>query len=180
MDTKETKLSMTHIGQNNWTVYRHIRLDKNIPFYIGIGKDTNRPYNKKDRSNFWKSIIGKTKYIVEILFDNLTKEQAIEKEKEFIKLYGRIDLKTGTLCNMTCGGEGTGILNDDLECLRRKRIKETLTGRKVSEESKVKNCLNKKNRIPVIIKGIEYPSLRQAALALGIHKNTVKKLYFIK
>jgi hemerythrin superfamily protein len=114
---------MIQIGQNDWIVYRHIRLDKNIPFYIGIGKDTSRPRNKKDRSNFWKNIIGKTKYIVEILFDNLTKEQAIEKEKEFIKLYGRIDLKTGTLCNMTCGGEGTGILNDDLEYLRRKKIK---------------------------------------------------------
>ena len=79
MSTKETKLSTTRFGQNNWVVYRHIRLDKDIPFYIGIGKDINRPYNKKDRSTFWKSIINKTEYIVEILFEDLTKDE--------IKLY---------------------------------------------------------------------------------------------
>ena len=180
MNIKETKQSITQLGQNDWIVYRHIRLDKDIPFYIGIGKDINRPNNKKDRSNFWKSIISKTEYAVEILFDNLTKEQAIEKEIEFIKLYGRVDLKTGTLCNMTCGGEGTGKLNDDLEYLRRKRIKETLTGRKASEESIIKNCLSKRNRIPVTINNIEYPSLRKAGIALGMHKSTVKKLYLIK
>lgn len=171
---------MTPLGQNDWIVYRHIRLDKNIPFYIGIGKDINRPYNKKDRSNFWKSIIGKTEYTVEILFDNLTKEEAINKEIEFINLYGRIDLKTGYLCNMTCGGEGTGKLNEDLEWLRRRKIKRTLTGKKKSVVSKIKSCISQKNRMPVTIKGIEYPSLRQAALVLGIHKSTVKKLYYIK
>ena len=180
MNIKETKLNTTPLGQNDWIVYRHIRLDKNMPFYIGIGKDINRPYNKKDRSNFWKSIIGKTEYIVEILFDNLTKEQVIEKEIEFIELYGRVDLKTGTLCNMTCGGEGTSVLNDDLEWLRRRKIKATLTGRKASEESKIKNCLSKANRIAVTINNIQYPSLRKAALALGVHKNTIKKLYYIK
>ncbi len=179
MNIEETKQSITQNGQSDWIVYRHIRLDKNIPFYIGIGKSVDRPYNKKDRSTFWKSIINKTTYDIEILFNNLTKKQAIEKEIEFIKLYGRVDLKTGSLCNMTCGGEGTGVLNDDLEWLRRRKIKETLTGRKVSEESKLKNCLSKKNRIPVKVNGIEYPSLRQAALVLGIHKNTVKKLYLI-
>jgi hypothetical protein len=180
MNVKETKQNITQYGQNDWIVYRHIRLDKNIPFYIGIGKDINRPYNKKDRSNFWKSIINKAEYIVEILFDNLTKEQAIEKEIEFIKLYGRIDLKNGSLCNMTCGGDGTGILNEDLEFLRRSKIKKTLTGRKASEESKIKNCLSKINRIAVTINNVEYPSLRKAGLALGLHKNTIKKLYYIK
>ncbi len=180
MDIKETKRSISLHGQNDWIVYRHIRLDKNMPFYIGIGKDINRPYNRKDRSNFWKSIIGKTEYTIEILFDNLTKEQAIEKEIEFIELYGRVDLKTGSLCNMTCGGEGTGKLNEDLEWLRRRKIKRTLTGKKQSLISKIKNCTNQKNRMPVIIEGIEYLSLRQAAIAFGVHKNTIKKLYYIK
>jgi len=179
MDIKETKRNINHIGQSDWIVYRHIRLDKNEPFYIGIGKSIARPYNKKDRSTFWKSIINKTAYEVEILFDNLTKKEAIDKEIEFIKLYGRADLKTGTLCNMTYGGEGTGNLNKELEHLRISKIKEALTGRKASLESTIKNCLSKKNRIPVTINNIEYPSLRRAALALGIHKSTVKKLYLI-
>ena len=180
MNIKETKRNTTLLGQNDWIVYRHIRLDKNVPFYIGIGKDINRPHNKKDRSNFWKSIINKTTYVVEIIFDNLTKEQAIEKEIEFIELYGRIDLKTGSLCNMTCGGEGTGSLNVEKELLRRQRISKTLTGRKNPSGCNLKNCISQKNRIPVIIDGIEFLSLRQAALVLHMHKNTIKKLYYIK
>ena len=177
MDTKETKLNTTRHGQNDWIVYRHIRLDKNTPFYIGIGKEASRPDNKKDRSVFWKSIINKTEYIVEILFDNLTKDQAIKKEIEFIKLYGRVDLKTGTLCNLTMGGEGTGELNNDLELARREKIKNTLTGGKHKASSKIKQTLGQKHRIPVTIDGVEYLSIRKAAIALGIHKATVKSRY---
>jgi predicted GIY-YIG superfamily endonuclease len=180
MNIKETKRNITQLGHDDWVVYRHVRADKNMPFYIGIAKDINRPYNKKDRSFFWKNIINKTEYTIEIIFDNLTKEKAIEKEIEFIKLYGRVDLKTGSLCNMTCGGEGTGKLNKDLEQLRRNKIRKALTGIKRPEESIIKNCLSKKNRIPVTINNIEYLSLRQASLALGIHKSTVKKLYYIE
>jgi hypothetical protein len=91
-------------------VYRHIRLDKNEPFYIGIGSSSDkkfiRAFSKKGRSNFWRNIVNKTKYEVEILFDDITWEQACEKEKEFITLYGRKDLGLGTLTNLTNGGEG--------------------------------------------------------------------------
>lgn len=92
-------------------VYRHIRLDKNIPFYIGISADTDGKYARaykisRDRSYIWKRIVAKTKFEVEILMDGLTWDQACEKEKEFIKLYGRINTKTGILANLTDGGEG--------------------------------------------------------------------------
>jgi len=91
-------------------VYRHIRLDKNEPFYIGIGSDENGKYiranNINKRNKFWKNITNKTKYRVEILFDDLSLEEAKEKEKEFISLYGRKNLKLGTLCNLTDGGDG--------------------------------------------------------------------------
>lgn len=90
-------------------VYRHIRLDKNEPFYIGIGSDSNyqRAYSKFRNNIIWNSIINKTKYEVEIIIDNLTWKEAQIKEKEFISLYGRKDLKTGILSNLTDGGEGT-------------------------------------------------------------------------
>lgn len=99
-------------------VYRHIRLDKNMPFYIGIGKTEKRAYQKCFRNNIWNQIISKTNYDIEILFDNLSWEQACEKEKEFIKLYGRIDLKTGILANQTDGGDGNNNLSEEA----RKRI----------------------------------------------------------
>lgn len=88
-------------------LYRHIRLDKNEVFYVGIGKDISRAYSKL-RSRFWKIITDKTDYRVEILFDDIaTWEEACEKEKEFIKLYGRKDIGTGTLVNLTDGGDGS-------------------------------------------------------------------------
>jgi hypothetical protein len=93
-------------------VYRHIRLDTNQVFYIGIGSSPyyKRAKSKLDRNDFWKRIVNKTDYKVEILFDDLTKEEAIEKEIEFIALYGRSNLGKGTLCNLTNGGEGANTL----------------------------------------------------------------------
>lgn len=87
-------------------LYRHIRLDKNQPFYIGIGSNIKRAYNKFHRNNIWNKITKKSTYEVEILLYDLSWEQAQEKEKEFIALYGRIE-DGGILCNMTQGGDGT-------------------------------------------------------------------------
>jgi len=125
-------------------VYRHIRLDKNEPFYIGISNNLKRPYSKRGRNNIWNKIINKTDYEVEILFDDLTWEEAQEKEKEFIKLYGRIDIKTGVLANLTDGGEGTqGILITEET---RNRMSLSQTGNKRSEESILKQILKTKGK----------------------------------
>jgi hypothetical protein len=94
-------------------VYRHIRLDKNEPFYIGIGSEKTdrasvftRAYEKARRSEMWKSIVAKSDYEVEILFSNVPPAFAKQKEIELISLYGRKDLGTGCLANMTDGGDG--------------------------------------------------------------------------
>jgi hypothetical protein len=97
-------------------IYRHIRLDKNIPFYIGIGVDDNegkfrRSKAKEHRNEYWHRIISKTEYKVDIVLNDLTWEEACEKEKEFIKLYGRKDKSQGYLANQTDGGDGgTGVI----------------------------------------------------------------------
>ncbi len=89
-------------------LYRHVRLDKNEVFYIGIGSDRNfkRAYEKTNRNRYWKNTVNKSAYEVEILLEDLTWEEACKKEVEFIILYGRSDLGIGTLCNLTNGGEG--------------------------------------------------------------------------
>ena len=111
-------------------VYRHIRLDKNEPFYIGIGLNNDekyiRAYDKKNRTSFWKNI-AKFGYEIEILFDNLDSKECFEKETEFIRLYGRKDLGTGILCNMTDGGEGRSNFKHSKESL--KKISESSKGR---------------------------------------------------
>jgi hypothetical protein len=136
-------------------LYRHIRLDKNEPFYIGIGSDDKGQYkrakNMVDRSVFWHKIVKKTGYQVEIMLDNLNWEEACQKEIEFIKLYGRIDLGKGCLVNLTDGGEGVlGFLFTDeqkianskrLKILYKKGLVNGFLGKNHSEES------NNKNRI---------------------------------
>ena len=90
-------------------LYRHIRLDKNQPFYIGIsGRNNNysRAYSMLDRNIYWKRIVAKTKYEIEIVLDDLNWEDVCKKEKEFILFYGRRDLGKGLLVNLTDGGEG--------------------------------------------------------------------------
>lgn len=103
--------------ENKHYLYRHIRLDTNEVFYVGIGTkykpfssyktEYTRAYiTKEGRSTFWKRITSKTEYRVEIMFESNDYDFIKEKEREFIKLYGRRDLGEGTLVNMTDGGEG--------------------------------------------------------------------------
>jgi len=67
-------------------LYRHIRLDKNEPFYIGIGGfdktdfEYKRAYDKTRRNNIWKRIINKTDYRVEILMDELSFIECCERK----------------------------------------------------------------------------------------------------
>lgn len=116
-------------------VYRHIRLDKNEPFYIGIGKDEStfkRAHNKASRNTIWKRIVAKSKYEIEIMMTELTWEEAQEKEREFIALYGRLS-DGGCLCNLTIGGDGyTGMFG----------VLNPLYGRKMSEQTKEKMKLS--------------------------------------
>lgn len=88
-------------------LYRHIRLDKNEPFYIGIGsgETPKRAFNAHQRSVLWKRIASKG-FEVEIITEDISWEEACDKERYFISLYGRIDIGTGILANMTIGGEG--------------------------------------------------------------------------
>ena len=87
-------------------VYLHKRKIDDEIFYVGIGKNSKRAFDKAKRGPFWQKYIQKYEYYAEILFDNISWEEACEKEKELIKKYGRRDLKTGSLVNMTDGGSG--------------------------------------------------------------------------
>lgn len=144
-------------------VYRHIRLDNNIVFYIGIGNDNryNRANEKKNRGFHWKNIVKKTDYEVEILFEHEDYNFIKEKEVEFISLYGRNDLGLGTLCNKTNGGDGClGLIHTDEAKLKmsipnkgkiiseeqKKKVSEFHKGKVLSEETKTKISLAHKGK----------------------------------
>jgi len=119
--------------ENNWYVYQHIRLDKNEPFYIGIGNKKNFArafeFSKDKRNEIWWKIYSKTNIYVEILYESLTKTEASLKEQELIKKYGRKDLNEGSLCNMTDGGDG--IWN----CIRTEKTKKLLSEQKIGSKN---------------------------------------------
>jgi predicted GIY-YIG superfamily endonuclease len=87
-------------------VYQHRDPELDIIFYVGIGKNKNRAYSKHSRGKFWRDYTSNKKWIVEIILENITWEEATKKEKELIKFYGRRDLGLGTLVNLTDGGDG--------------------------------------------------------------------------
>jgi hypothetical protein len=132
-------------------VYRHVRLDTNKVFYVGIGKTEKRAYvkSKQHRNTHWCNITNKSDYRVDILFDDLDWEEACNKEIELISLYGRSDLGLGTLVNLTDGGEGTVGRVHSEDTL--KKISDTAKKRapKVwTEESKLKLSKSNKGREP--------------------------------
>ena len=97
-------------------IYKHTRVDKNEVFYIGIGSDTDytRAYSTISRNTHWNNIINVTDYIVDIIEDGLTWEDACIGEIRWIEHYGRRDLNEGTLVNMTNGGDGSfGLVHTD-------------------------------------------------------------------
>ena len=131
--------------------YKHIRLDTNETFYIGIGKSKDkegrckRAYSrcKSTHNKWWSSIINKTEYVVEIIVDNIEWEEALKEEKYWIQYYGRRDLGKGPLVNLTDGGEGTsGKVKE-----KNPKIGLALKGKKRSDEQKKRMSEAFKGRI---------------------------------
>lgn len=143
------------VDSGKYFLYRHIRLDTNQVFYVGVGtkysdprtKNGNpyrRAYLKALRNPLWKNITDKAKYEVEILCESDSYEFIEEKEREFIKLYGRRDNKTGSLCNMTDGGKGQKNVHLKRHSDKtRRKMSQAAKGRKFSEEHKEKLRLSK-------------------------------------
>jgi len=101
-------------------LYRHIRNDLNVPFYIGIGtkqKSFAQPkteYRRAftttfKRSDIWEKTFNKTNQdiTIEVLYESDSFDEIKNKEKEFISLYGRKNISNGPLVNLTDGGDGS-------------------------------------------------------------------------
>lgn len=84
-------------------VYAYLR-DDQTPYYIGKGIN-RRAYNAHKRTN-GSDMLPKDFSRIKILHENLSEKQAFDLEKELILDYGRKDLGTGILRNLTEGGEG--------------------------------------------------------------------------
>jgi hypothetical protein len=171
---------------NQFYLYRHIRLDKNEVFYVGIGKkpkkynghrtEYKRAFTSYKRTKFWKQIVNKTEYRVEIMLESDDLEFIKEREVEFISLYGRKDQKVGTLVNLTDGGElnNSGASkyrkNFALSPESRAKISRGNMGKKVGADN------HKSVAVMVKSTGKVYGSLRQYTMQNGLDYDRVKYL----
>lgn len=83
-------------------VYIHLRLDTGEIFYVGKGSK-KRAWSYQHRSQWWKSLVGKTGRSVHLWKTKLTEEQAYKEEANLI---GFLKGEGYRLVNITSGGLG--------------------------------------------------------------------------
>jgi len=160
-------------------IYLHKTKDEGVPFYIGKGYG-KRAYVKSHRSKFWKRIVAKHGYIIELVEENLTEQEALLAEVNWIKKFGRRDLNTGTLVNFTDGGEGTvgRKVSEKTKAAvadsNRKRVASDINRQKTG--SLYKGKFGKEHNRSKAVKcsnGQTYGSISEAARTLGIDHTTI-------
>jgi hypothetical protein len=111
-----------------YCVYEHWRPDTNVCFYVGLSGDNGRrrPYNRADRSLGHSAVQFELEerglnFFVVIRQSNLSLTEAKKLETELIKSYGRIDLGSGTLVNVSEGGGAPAITETAFKRLSPKR-----------------------------------------------------------
>ena len=119
----------------HYYTYAYLREDK-TPYYIGKGTGNRIYKNCIDRTT--KPPKDKSRIIY--LKQNLTEEEAFKHEIYMIAVFGRKDLGTGILRNLTDGGEGISNPSEEI----RRKMSETHKGKIVSEESRRKISESKK------------------------------------
>lgn len=105
------------IMMNRYYCYSLINSKNLQRFYIGKGtgrrmyqhKYTYKTTSNRLLGNYIAKLLSEGHHIIyEKVIDKADEQQALLKEVELIKLYGRIDNGTGILCNLTDGGECGG------------------------------------------------------------------------
>ena len=91
--------------ENRFYVYIHLKETNGDIFYVGKGSG-KRAFSKNGRNKLWQNIYNKNGFVVKIIKENISEEEALEIEKYHINKYGRINNNSGILSNMTDGGEG--------------------------------------------------------------------------
>lgn len=119
---------------SDFYVYVHRKVSNGEIFYVGKGK-LDRAWNKVARSRYWKAIVAKHGFYVEIVQSGMQEWWSFELEKDLIQKYGRENL-----CNLTDGGDGmSGHFHSEESIAKMK-------GHPVSEETRKKISAGNKGK----------------------------------
>lgn len=133
-----------HVKLKQHYVYIHKRKTNNEVFYVGKGVQ-HRWSVVYNRNNYWKNVARKHGVYCEIVANSLTESEAFILEKKLIEFHGRIDQKTGTLVNLTKGGDGVcGYIHTPEQCQRKSELGR---GRTHTAETRAKMSKVQKGRI---------------------------------
>ena len=158
--------------ENNVYVYRHRRLDTDEVFYIGIGIK-NRAYQKGNRGVWWKRIISKTDYSIEIIANNLTREYACELEMLLIQEYGRKCTNEGSLINLSLGGgSNSGYKHTEISKLN---MSISAKNKIVTEEARINMSISRGMKVINTETNIIYRSITHAANEFNISTTTLAR-----
>lgn len=113
--------------------YTYIYFIDNIPEYVGKGTGDRvtahlTDINKTHWSNHIRNSVSLGRKITISLIPAKDERAALDKEIELIKHYGRRTLATGSLYNLTDGGDGVSGLSEE----SRRKISEAHAGKKLS------------------------------------------------
>jgi len=131
---------------NTYYIYFHRNPITKEIFYIGLGLDRRAWDKGRGRNKHWINYVKKHgNPIVEIVHNDLTLEQAANKEQYYIKLYGRVGYEeNGILVNKSEGGEsGSRGIKWSEQSIKNRNKK--LKGRKFTAEHSSKISAAKQN-----------------------------------
>ena len=122
-------------------VYAYLREDL-TPYYIGKGKGS-RAWKVHARQN-GTNLLPKNKTRIQIFAHRLSDAEACELEKKLILYFGRKDLGTGILRNLTAGGDGTSgrVVSE----ITKQKKSESLKGKKIGPHSSERRINISKSR----------------------------------
>lgn len=179
-------------------VYAHTRNDTGEVFYIGKGTYKNRHANderyqlRHGRSDRWRKVVQKAggfEYHILGEFDN--EDESFWAERQMIRYHGRRDLGTGTLVNMTDGGEGlVNIGQETKEKMRsaaktrprrpcsestKEKISSALTGQKMSYSARenMRRSSAAAKQVICVLDLTTWPSAREFSQAANVDRQNV-------
>lgn len=186
--------------ERNYCVYKHTSPSGKV--YIGMtGQSASRRWRNgegyKDNTYFYRAIkkYGWENITHEILYDNLTKDEACQKEIEMIEFYNSMDSYKGY--NTSSGGSCPALGMIHTEEMKKKmserisgennpfygkthteearrKISESRKGIKLTEECKEKVRMNSHRKVVVCVEtGEIYHSIHEAERENGIHHGNI-------